>query len=127
MGLEKIQSTFDQTKAAGRPALMPYWTLGYPNYETSTRVIEAIVAAGADMLELGVPFSDPLADGPVIQHASQVALENGITMQGCIDIARTLHTKGIKVPMLAMGYLNPLLAFGEKQYVEAWQSAGADG
>jgi tryptophan synthase alpha chain len=127
MGLTEIANVFARSKAEGRPALMPYWPLGYPDAETSLRVIEAIVRAGADMLELGIPFSDPLADGPVIQHASQVALEHGASVQKCIDLAGQLRARGIRVPMLAMGYLNPLIAFGEAHYVQAWRAAGADG
>ena len=127
MGLSEIANVFNDSKAAGRPALMPYWPLGYPDAETSLRVIEAIVRAGADMLELGIPFSDPLADGPVIQRASQVALEHGASVQKCIDLAGQLRKRSIKVPMLAMGYLNPLLAYGESQYVQAWRAAGVDG
>src|SRR5450759_2847872 len=127
MGLTEIANVFARCKAEGRPALMPYWPLGYPDSDTSLRVIEAIVRAGADMLELGVPFSDPLADGPVIQHASQVALEHGASVRKCIELASQLRARGIQVPMLAMGYLNPLIAFGEGKYVQAWHAAGADG
>jgi tryptophan synthase alpha chain len=127
MGLSHIQTAFERARAEGRPALMPYWPLGYPDAETSLRVVEAIVRAGADMLELGVPFSDPLADGPVIQRASQVALEHGITVSLCIELAAELRARGVHIPILAMGYLNPLLAYGERQYVEAWRAAQADG
>jgi tryptophan synthase alpha chain len=127
MGLSHIQSAFARARAEGRPALMPYWPLGYPDAATSLRVIEAIVRAGADILELGVPFSDPLADGPVIQHASQVALAHGITVSRCIELAAELRTLSVNVPILAMGYLNPLIAYGEQQYVEAWHRAQADG
>ena len=127
MGLTHIHDTFARARAEGRPALMPYWMLGYPDFDTSLRVIEAIARAGADMIELGVPFSDPLADGPVNQHASQVALEHGITIPRCIDLARHLRERGVTIPLLPMGYLNPLIAFGEEQYVEAWHAAGADG
>lgn len=127
MGLTHIHDAFARAQAEGRPALMPYWTLGYPDAETSLRVIEAIAHAGADLIELGVPFSDPLADGPVIQRASQVALERGMTIRQCIDLTRRLRERGVTAPLLAMGYLNPLLAFGEAEYVAAWREAGADG
>ncbi|MGQ9813959.1 MAG: tryptophan synthase subunit alpha [Candidatus Roseilinea sp.] len=127
MGLTHIRDAFAHARAEGRPALMPYWTLGYPDAETSLQVIEAIARAGADLIELGVPFSDPLADGPVIQRASQVALERGMTVRQGIDLTRRLRKRGVTVPLLAMGYLNPLIAFGEQQYVAAWQDAGVDG
>jgi tryptophan synthase alpha chain len=90
-------------------------------------VIEAIVQAGGDMLELGVPFSDPLADGPVVQRASQVALEHGASVGNCIALAARLRERGINIPLLAMGYLNPIIAFGEERYVQAWRAAGIDG
>jgi tryptophan synthase alpha chain len=127
MGLTAIANTFARAKATGRPALMPYWPLYYPDPDTSLRVIDAIVSAGADMLELGVPFSDPLADGPVIQHASQIALEHGASVQRCINLAGQLRARGLHVPALAMGYLNPLIAYGEEAYVRAWGQAGIDG
>ena len=127
MGLADIQAVFTRTHAAGRPALMPYWTLGYPDAETSLRVIEAIVQAGADILELGVPFSDPLADGPVVQRSSQVALEHGASVSRCIAWATKLRERGVSIPLLAMGYLNPVIAYGEQRYVQAWRAAGIDG
>ncbi len=127
MGLDQIKSAFARAKAEGRPAFMPYWTLGYPNVDTSLKVIEALAAAGADMMELGVPFSDPLADGVVVQRASQVALENGINLQRCFEVAARARANAIKQPFLAMGYMNPVMAYGETKYVEAWHAAGADG
>lgn len=127
MGLQDVERAFARAKAEGRPALMPYWSLGYPDAETSLRVVEAIARAGADMIELGVPFSDPLADGPVIQRANQIALERGITVNGCLDLAARARAGGVSAPFFAMGYLNPLLAYGEGRYVEAWRAAGAAG
>lgn len=127
MGLTEINAAFAKAKAEGRPALMPYWSLGYPDAETSLRVIEAIVSAGADMLELGVPFSDPLADGPVNQRANQIALERGITVNRCIDLATRMRADGVTVPLFAMGYANPIMAHGEARYAEDWHKARVDG
>jgi tryptophan synthase alpha chain len=127
MTLASVDAAFKRARAEGRAALMPYWSLGYPNAETSLRVIDAVARAGADMMELGVPFSDPLADGPVVQHANQTALDNGITVRGCLDITTRARSAGATLPMFAMGYLNPVLQFGEQQYVEAWRAAGASG
>jgi tryptophan synthase alpha subunit len=79
------------------------------------------------MLELGVPFSDPLADGLVIQRANQIALDRGITVSRGMDIVTRARANGVSVPLFAMGYLNPLIAYGEARYVEAWHAAGADG
>ena len=101
MGLTNIAAAFARAKAEGRPALMPYWSLGYPDADTSLRVIEAIARAGADMIELGVPFSDPLADGPVIQRANQIALDHGITVSRCLDIATRARRGGVTTPLFA--------------------------
>jgi tryptophan synthase alpha subunit len=127
MGLTEINAAFAKAKAEGRPALMPYWSLGYPDAETSLRVIEAIARAGADMIELGVPFSDPLADGPVIQRANQIALDHGITVSRCIELAAQARTAGVSAPLFAMGYANPMLAHGEARYAEDWHRAKIDG
>lgn len=122
-GLERIAAVF-RRKAS---AFMPYAVLGYPTREASLQVVRALVDSGADILELGVPFSDPLADGPVIQAATQRALENGVTLMGCIAMARQLRAEGIETPALFMGYLNPMLAYGLEKLVHDASSAGVDG
>jgi tryptophan synthase alpha chain len=122
-----IEEVFAGTRSAGRAALMPYLTLGFPTLEVSLRLIEAAVANGADMVELGVPFSDPLADGPVIQHATHVALQRGITLPKCLDAVRRLRQRGIAVPLMLMGYFNPISAFGEAAFAQACADAGVDG
>jgi len=109
------------------PALMPYFTLGYPDFETSLACIQAAVAAGADLIELGMPFSDPLADGPVIQRSTQIALENGMTMAKCLEAVRRLRKIGIEKPFLLMGYFNPILSYGVKRFVSDAANAGVDG
>lgn len=97
---------------------VPYFPLGYPNLETSIDVIEALAKNGADILEIGMSFSDPLADGPVIQHATQIALSNGITIEKTLQAVATLRGRGVTIPLVLMGYYNPLLAFGLKRFVE---------
>lgn len=109
------------------PAFMPYFTLGYPDFETSLNIVQACVEAGADLMELGVPFSDPLADGPVIQHSTQVALERGMTVARCLDGVRELRARGITIPFILMGYINPILAYGTARFVRDAAEAGADG
>ena len=116
-----------QTAFSHRPALMPYLTLGYPNIETSLACIQAAVEAGADLIELGVPFSDPLADGPVIQHSTQVALENGITTRKCLELVAELRKRGVTIPLILMGYYNPIYAYGLAAYAREAANAGADG
>jgi len=127
MPLEDIDTAFSSARAMGRAALMPYFTLGYPDAETSLRVIEAIAGAGADLIELGIPFSDPLADGPTIQHSAQVALEGGMTVARCLKLTAELRARGVEPPLLMMGYYNPILAFGVGPFVEQSAAAGADG
>lgn len=121
--MTRISDTFAQH----HPALMPYICLGYPTLPDSLACVEAAVAAGADLIELGVPFSDPLADGPVVQHATQVALENGITPKQCIDMVAELRRRGITIPLILMGYYNPIYAYGLSAYAHDAAQAGADG
>ncbi len=106
---------------------MPYYTLGYPDAQTSLEVVAAIAASGADLIELGVPFSDPLADGPTIQHSTQVALEGGMSVRGCLDLVARLRQRGVSQPLILMGYTNPLLAYGIERYTAHAAETGADG
>jgi tryptophan synthase alpha chain len=106
---------------------MPYLSLGYPTPDASLRLAEAAVAGGADLLELGIPFSDPLADGPVIQHANQVALEQGMTVPRCLELAGELRQRGIVVSCLFMGYYNPILAYGQEAFCRACREVNVDG
>lgn len=122
-GIRRIEAAF----AKGWPAFMPYSVLGYPSREASLAVVRAVVAAGADLLELGVPFSDPLADGPTIQAATQKSLENGTTLGDCLAMTRELRAEGIETPAVLMGYVNPILAYGVARFVAEAAAAGVDG
>jgi tryptophan synthase alpha chain len=126
-GLARIEAAFNRAKTENRPALMPYYTLGYPNPEISLDVITAIADAGADLIELGVPFSDPLADGPTIQGSTQVALEQGMTVARCLEMTALLRERGVSQALILMGYINPILAYGVERYVTQAAQAGADG
>lgn len=126
-GLQHIQETFEALRCEGRAALMPYFTLGFPTPESSLAVIEALSRSGADLIELGVPFSDPLADGPTIQHSTQIALDQGMTMRGCLDLVAQARARGVRQPLMLMGYINPLLAYGLERYAQDAAAAGADG
>ncbi|MBI5958264.1 MAG: tryptophan synthase subunit alpha [Chloroflexi bacterium] len=126
-GLTAVDQMFAAARAQDRAAFMPYYPVGYPDYDASLAAIMAMAEAGVDGFEIGIPFSDPLADGPVIQVATQKALENGITVRRCLDAVRELRGRGLRQPMLLMGYLNPLLAYGLEKLVSDAQSAGADG
>lgn len=126
-GLEQIALAFEAANKRGRvAALMPYYTLGYPDRATSLEIIAAI-APDSDLLELGVPFSDPLADGPTIQHSTQVALEQGTTLVGCLDMVRELRHRGVTTPILLFGYYNPFLAYGLEALARDAREAGAQG
>lgn len=126
-GLEHIAAMFAQAEDENRAAFLPYFPVGYPTYDTSLDVITALAEAGVDGFEIGIPFSDPLADGPTIQVATQIALENGITVVRCIQAVRDLRARGVTQPMLLMGYLNPLLAYGPERFVTDAKNAGASG
>lgn len=126
-GLESIAAMFAAAKRANRAAFLPYYPVGFPNYEASLEAITTLAAAGVDGFEIGMPFSDPLADGPTIQAATQIALENGITVRKCLQAVRDLRARGVRQPMLLMGYLNPLLAYDLEQFVVDAKNAGASG
>jgi len=126
-GLTALSETFAQTEAEGRAAFFPYFPIGYPDYEESLDAIVALSEAGADGFEIGIPFSDPLADGSTIQAATQVSLENGTTVTDCLNAVRTLRDKGVDQPMMMMSYANPLVAYGTDKFIEDAHNAGADG
>ncbi|NJC96942.1 MAG: tryptophan synthase subunit alpha [Anaerolineae bacterium] len=110
-----------------KPIFMPYFPLGYPDLDTSIDVIEALAKNGADLIEVGLSFSDPLADGPVIQHATQIALEKGIAVKKSIEAIGELRNRGVTIPLILMGYYNPMLAYGLEKFVRDAKEAGADG
>lgn len=126
-GLDTIAAMFATADEGHRAAFLPYFPIGYPDYESSLGAIMAMAEVGVDGFEIGMPFSDPLADGPTIQAATEVALQNGVTARRCLDAVRELRERGVRQPMLMMGYLNPLLTYGPEQFVHDAQSAGADG
>jgi tryptophan synthase alpha chain len=110
-----------------KPIFMPYFPLGYPKLEISIDVIEALAKHGADLIEVGLSFSDPLADGTVIQQATQAALENGITVKKSLEAVKELRLRGVDIPLVLMGYYNPMLAYGLEKFVCEAVEAGADG
>jgi tryptophan synthase alpha chain len=120
-------SRLDSAFRAGRPAFMPYFPLGYPTPEASVDVLEALAHGGADLIEVGLPFSDPLADGPVIQQATQIALKNGMTVAQAVQSVAALRARGVTIPLVLMGYYNPLLAYGLPRLAADVAKAGADG
>ena len=126
-GTTAIDAMFARAKAEKRAAFLPYFCIGYPTHNESLRAIQAIADLGVDGFEIGIPFSDPIADGPTIQAATQIALENGTTVRLCLDAVRALRERGVNQPMLMMGYANPLVAYGTDRFVRDACAAGADG
>ncbi len=126
-GIQRIALAFARTRAENRATLIPYLTLGHPTPETSLELAAAAIAGGADLLELGVPFSDPLADGPVIQRATQSALKQGATVVRCLELAQTVRRREPEVPIIFMGYTNPIFTYGEDAFCRACAIAGVDG
>ncbi len=124
--MSRITATFARLKAANRTAFMPFATLGFPELDSAVSLVPALVEAGADMIELGVPFSDPIADGPTIQRSSFKALENGITLRKCFEMGRQIRTR-TDVPLIFMGYYNPVFAYGVERYATECAAAGIDG
>ncbi|HET7145096.1 MAG TPA: tryptophan synthase subunit alpha [Anaerolineales bacterium] len=120
--MNRIENAFKN-----KPIFMPYFPLGYPDLDISIDVIEALAKNGADLIEVGLSFSDPLADGPVIQKATQVALEKGITVKKSLQAVSELRKRGVDIPLVLMGYYNPMLAYGLEKFVHDAREAGADG
>src|SRR5450631_2627479 len=107
----RISQAFERASQEKRCVLIPYLMSGFPSAEQSVKLVLAAAEGGADIIELGMPFSDPLADGATIQHAGQIALERGMTIKGCMEVARQVSAQ-TTVPLILMGYYNPVLAYG---------------
>lgn len=121
-----LDETFARTRSGGSAALIPYLTAGFPRPETYVELALAVLDAGADALEIGVPFSDPLLDGPVIQRSQSAALDAGVTPSTCLDLAAGIHARTPK-PLLLMGAYNPIAAFGVARFCAAAADAGVSG
>ncbi|WP_059052530.1 tryptophan synthase subunit alpha [Paenibacillus senegalimassiliensis] len=122
-----LDAAFAKLKADGRTALIPFITVGDPDPETTLDILEALEQAGADVVELGVPYSDPLADGPVIQRASERALRHGITIASCIRTAAQARERGISLPFVLFTYYNPVLQMGIEGFLQEVNAAGISG
>ncbi len=125
--MSRIEGRFATLRAAGRRALIPFVTAGDPEPAATVPLMHALVDAGADLLELGVPFSDPMADGPVIQRASERALAHHVTLHGVLDMVAAFRENDADTPVILMGYLNPIEAFGYPEFAAAAAQAGVDG
>ncbi len=124
--MSRITDTFDRLRAAGETAFVPFLTAGDPDLDATGELVLAMADAGADLIEIGVPFSDPTADGPTIQRASERALAGGVTLRRILALVKTLRSQ-LDTPLLLMGYANPFYAMGVEGFVESAAEAGVDG
>jgi tryptophan synthase alpha chain len=124
--MNRLTQTLAYLKSTRTKALSVFITAGFPHPDATVDIVRTIEENGADFIELGIPFSDPLADGPTIQRSSEIALRNGITVRKTLEIVASIRATS-DIPVVLMGYLNPLLAFGLEAYIGAAVTAGADG
>ncbi|NDR59328.1 tryptophan synthase subunit alpha [Aliiruegeria sabulilitoris] len=125
--MTRIDDTFARLKAEGKKAFVAYVMAGDPDYETSLEVVKGLPAAGVDIIELGIPFTDPMADGPTIQLAGQRALEGGMTLEKVLQLATEFRKGDNSTPIVAMGYYNPIYNRGVDRFLEDAKAAGIDG
>ncbi len=125
--MSRIPDVFARLHGEGRTALIPFVTAGDPDKASTVPIMHALVAAGADIIELGVPFSDPMADGPVIQRSSERALRNGTSLRDCLAFVADFRTTNKTTPVVLMGYANPIEAMGYDDFAQSAAAAGADG
>ncbi|MGQ9659916.1 MAG: tryptophan synthase subunit alpha [Thermochromatium sp.] len=125
--MSRLAQRFEHLKAQGRTALIPFVTAGDPSSATTVPLMHAMVAAGADLIELGVPFSDPMADGPVIQRATERALAQGIRLTDVLEMVQAFRARDRETPVVLMGYLNPIERMGYAVFAEQARKAGVDG
>jgi tryptophan synthase alpha chain len=125
--VSRIAPSFERLRRAGRKALIPFFTAGDPTRESIVPIMRALARAGSDVIELGVPFSDPMADGPVIQRASERALARGISLADILDEVRAFRAHDERTPVVLMGYANPIEAMGVERFAERARASGVDG
>ncbi len=125
--MTRIAQVFARLSAQRRKALVPYVTSGFPQRDSTVPILHALVEGGADALELGVPFSDPMADGPVIQRANETALANGIALRDVLGFVREFRERDARTPVILMGYANPIERMGTQRFLEEAAACGVDG
>ena len=125
--MSRIETTFQQLKRQGKKALIPFFTAGDPSPALTVPMMHALVSAGADILELGVPFSDPMADGPTIQRSSERALAHKVGLKDILAMVTQFRKVNAATPVVLMGYANPIEAMGYEKFARQAQAAGVDG
>lgn len=125
--MTRIDAKFAELKAEAKKAFVTYVMAGHPTYETSLEIVKGLPKAGVDVIELGLPFTDPMADGPTIQLAGQVALEAGMTLEKTLDVAREFRKDDTTTPIVLMGYYNPIYSRGVERFLDDAKEAGIDG
>ncbi|BCJ85403.1 tryptophan synthase subunit alpha [Effusibacillus dendaii] len=125
--MSRIETVFAELKAKGEKAFIPFITVGDPSLEWTERLVRDMEQAGADIIELGIPYSDPLADGPVIQEAALRSLANGTTMEDAFSLVARLRQAGVKLPLILFTYVNPVMQWGIERFFETAKQNGADG
>lgn len=125
--MSRIQNRFARLQASGRRALIPFMTAGFPDAALTLPLMRGLVAGGADVIELGVPFSDPMADGPTIQRAGQRGLKAGATLAGALAMVRDFRREDDATPVILMGYFNPILSYGVERFCSDAAASGVDG
>jgi tryptophan synthase alpha chain len=125
--MSKITALFKSLKASGKKGLIPFITAGDPNPTLTVELMHALVRGGANVIELGVPFSDPMADGPVIQRSSERALAKGVTLHNCLEMVKEFRTQDTTTPVVLMGYANPVEQMGAERFATEAKAAGVDG
>ena len=123
----RITNIIKEQNIKGRIALIPFITAGYPSVEGCINVAKGLVDGGSDVIEIGMPFSDPIAEGPTIQKSSHMAIENGMNIRKSLDIVEKIRSSGINIPIIMMGYINPILNIGLSDFAKLATNAGANG
>ena len=125
--MSKITALFKELKATGKKGLIPFITAGDPDPKLTVELMHALVRGGSSVIELGVPFSDPMADGPVIQRSSERALEHGVSLHSCLEMVKEFRKLDSATPVVLMGYANPIEHMGSEIFVKTAKDAGVDG